>query len=682
MHPAVPLRADVDADGTVDLLLLGSQPPRRLAITRVVFPPGGSLAAEFLSEGVAAADRVVYRALHDGDFDGDGQRDLVAVYQLESSRGPVRIELLLGLGAGRFDPARVTVLTGLRDVLTLVGDFDADGRSEVAFPRQRTIRVFGHDRATGWRELYQRTFPFNFDEAVVADLDRDGADDLAVWSRDVATALGALLGSPAAPLADWWLTWVGTIVSPLAALDRRSADPPTILVGIGSPEWNPQLLGLRWDPPSVGFVPAWIVPRPPDATYWTPLELDGDGREDVAFELISGSTPWGPDPQPGDRGRGYQLLLSRADGPPELGERSGGLPRLLDTRDLDGDGVLDALLLPESSVGLVRYRGLPGARFAEPKRFGEALGDWPTSFFRADLDRDGTLDLLSYRRWYGYDRPRFQSLLGRGDGTFDRFDPVELIDDVDYFTVRDLDGDGAVDFVIGPRDDPAGAYTAATNVYYGRGDGTFEPHVPLPHLTGGRMWSYVGRPFGDLDGDGDDDMLVKIPTWGWSDVMAWPYFVDGRSGHYGPHGLERAGNSGYVYRLLDVDGDGRDDPTYLRSSDAPGPASTALVWRRITQAGDFEAERVLLEWDPSALALTFAARAELDAAEAGSCPAACRSGTPRSARCWATSRETRTSTCSPTSAWAAGSGARSRSTPASCSRRTRRRPPSRFDSSP
>jgi hypothetical protein len=317
------------------------------------------------------------------------------------------------------------------------------------------------------------------------------------------------------------------------------------------------------------------------------------------------------------RPRGYATLVSRPDVGVDPVETSQGEPGLVDARDLDGDGVCDAVLVATGGYGLTWYRGLGGGRFEEPDRYGESLGAAFRDFTPADLDADGTADLLG--RFF--EQPPatdwLQAYLARGDGTFAP-GPVLLPEQwSNGYQIHDLDGDRWPDVLVLPRDDPPGAIGVETMVHYGRGDGSFESAVDLPHLAGGKRWSYYFWLFGDLDGDGDDDALARIPPWGMEDVMGWPLFVEARESHYGPHGLERRGGNFGPEKLLDVDGDGRADPLYVLHPAPADPARDALIWRRTTEDGDFEAERTLLDWDASSLALAFVARADVDAAEPG-----------------------------------------------------------------
>jgi hypothetical protein len=613
-------RADVDTDGSLDLLLLVRNtltlPYAELApevshsILRVRFGPGPRFGSERIATGDPISEYLEHVWFYDADFDGDGTLDLLLHLDPRPDEAPSRIELFRGLGGGRFAPSEAFEFPEEWRV-SAVGDFDGDGRNEFAILEQSVVRAYRYGAGTGWSLVLEVRLPFRFAKgAETADLDGDGDDDVVTRSTEDGTAFFVLLGDARNPLASWSPTFVGGYSNVRSILGRAGPGLPDVLVHVSvSGGTTAQLVAYRWDPAGPSLAWRWAVEIPLDASAAEPMQLDDDELEDIALRFNPGLWDGGP-------GYGYQLLLSRPDAAPIVGERSQGQPGLVDARDLDGDGVRDAVLLPApSGYGLVWYRGLPGPRFAEPDRYREPFGPWPTQLFPGDLDADGTLDLLASLRPLPDEYVR--SFLGRGDGTFEPGAVTSIIGANWGQLLHDLDDDGLPDLLVLPADDPPSGYGTETMVHYGRGDGRFGAAVDLPHLTGGKMWAYTGWLFGDLDGDGDDDAMPRIPEWGLPDEMSRPLFVDGREMRYGPQGLERRGPTGQVRALVDVDGDGRADPAYVLHPSPTDPAKDALVWRRTTETGHFEAERVLLEWGPSDHELSMFARADLDRVEPG-----------------------------------------------------------------
>ncbi len=483
-------RADVDADGSPELLLLVRStltlPHAELApevshsILRVRFGPGPRFGSECIATGNPISEYLERVRFYDADFDGDGTLDLLLHLVPRPDEAPSRIELFRGLGGGRFAPSEAFEFPE-EWAVSAVGDFDGDGRSEFAILEQYVVRAYGLGEGTGWSLVLEARLPFRFAaSAEAADVDGDGDDDIVTRSTEDGTAFIVLLGDARDPLASWSPTFVGGYSYVRSILGRSGPGLPDILVQmILSGGTTAQLVAYRWDAAGSSFAWRRAVEIPPGTSAAEPMQLDDDGLEDIVLRFNPGAWDGGP-------GYGYQLLLSRPDAEPIVGERSQGQPGLIDARDLDGDGVRDAVLTPAPSgwndsfpkYGLVWYRGLPGPRFVEPDRYRESFGPWPTRLFPGDLDADGTLDLLASLEPLPdeYVRP----FLGRGDGTFEPGAVTSIIGSNWGQLLHDLDDDGLPDLLVLPADDPPSGYGTETMVHYGRGDGRFEAAVDPP----------------------------------------------------------------------------------------------------------------------------------------------------------------------------------------------------------
>ena len=169
--------------------------------------------------------------------------------------------------------------------------------------------------------------------------------------------------------------------------------------------------------------------------------------------------------------------------------------------DVDGDKDLDVLSSGED-LRLFLNDGL-GA-------FTDASSNIPagegTSLGTADLEDDGDVDLLIGRN--GVD----QLYVNDGSGVFTPagggFAPGSW--ETDDTELVDMDGNGAPDILaVGREDDYGSPYGA--KLYMNDGGGAFRsaPHRLPRGLVGSRM------AFGDVDEDGDPDMLMCDPGWGY-----------------------------------------------------------------------------------------------------------------------------------------------------------------------
>lgn len=178
--------------------------------------------------------------------------------------------------------------------------------------------------------------------------------------------------------------------------------------------------------------------------------------------------------------------------------------------------------------------------FARESRYLQSGGKKCSEAETSDLDGDGDVDLVVSN----CDGRDVSVLLNNGDGTFaDATDYVRGTRCPDGLTVADLNGDNIPDLAVGNN-------TGDILILMGNGDGTFGGSETYD-VTDQWVPSLVS---GDVDADGDLDLLMHSGGWGFNTVFLLLNYGDGTFGE--PIHYEATTDLfGLTVADLDTDGD-------------------------------------------------------------------------------------------------------------------------------
>ena len=219
------------------------------------------------------------------------------------------------------------------------------------------------------------------------------------------------------------------------------------------------------------------------------------------------------------------------------GIRHGANTMALGDVDQDGDHDLfwgdffEAGLLFIENTGTCRRPVLRGTPRPFPPRDPVATSGYNAAAL-GDIDVDGDLDLTMGVLGGAFlpSRPAVENLYQFVQGDDGEYTAVtsRLIRTVDVGSesipaLTDLDGDGDLDLLLSNKIEPEDTKTGALYIFENTGSATapaFHARGKVPDLP---IAYHFAPAFGDLDGDGDDDMLLGE----WRDRMAY-YRNDGR----------------------------------------------------------------------------------------------------------------------------------------------------------
>jgi hypothetical protein len=407
------------------------------------------------------------------DLNGDGKLDVILASSDNETGG---IEVLHGNGDGTFALATLSVATGLVRSLTL-GDFNEDGRSDVAFSEGgnssagRLSVLLGETNGTFPGARHRGDIVGSGRAAffgLTGDFDANGTLDFVAMNQ-VSKKIGVQLSG-----SDGTLTAMPTVsaTSMYEGVARDfDGDTKLDLLGLSGG-------GLTWfrgngDGTLQTGVDSAI---PAGATRSiAAADLDNDGHDDVATAYYIGASvavAFGS----GTGSWGSPLQLA-----------TGSHPNQVQIADLNADGLRDLVVANHNGASISVIVNQGNRMFAAAVTY--AGTGKPDSTAIADFDGDGKLDIIAANS----EGQTITVFKGNGDATFATGVHYDFGTPASYVRAADMDGDGNMDLVY---------LGYGVQVLRGLGNGTFLPALMFDCDAGREP------VIADFDGNGAPDVMV------------------------------------------------------------------------------------------------------------------------------------------------------------------------------
>lgn len=486
---------DFNLDGKQDLVIGMVGTDKQV----VMLNQGGlSFAQKGYVTGSSASD------LASGDLDGDGDPDVVLATLGSSTTGDMSI--LRNRGDGTFKALRFA--SGFNPHDAAIADFDGDGRADIVVANGATETGSIHLQRPGFQFGPPRLMRTDLFVGSIehSDVDHDGDLDLVVSIADPYAGTGSvqILENNgrgvflAGQLLDSGLTSRGGIghVQP-ADLNGDGWDDLVWTISQFFEPIAPIVTSLNDGHGT--FLPSSILVGTDANGYAGVGDVDSDGDLDLA--VAQRTEQLAIYPNAGDGTFGSARILRVAE-----------FPGMVIALDLNGDGWAELVTVHNGVYGSSKTISvLPaqgGGRYGHFVKY--TVGQGPIEIVAADFDGDGDPALATSNNG-GDDISTFADesttvLLNRGNGTFGPITtyPGEAIN---YYSsewaieAADVDADGHVDLLV------SNVIGNDAGVYYGHGDGSFEPQQVRYGLQNGAQDMTVA----DFNGDG----LVDIAATGY-----------------------------------------------------------------------------------------------------------------------------------------------------------------------
>lgn len=438
------------------------------------------------------------------DIDNDNDQDILYSNNSLSAGNSPAIGLLRNNGVIFSTPELIQTsnfAAGIRDIET--ADLNNDGWNDIITANANARATDGYqvmlsDGSGGFIQAYRNNAGQNTEDVMVGDMDNDGKTDvLTADSYSMQITVHKNPGSGILPVPATFETGNSFSASVDFADIDGDQDLDALVSASGRTATGVQVRYMKnlgngnFDGGTVCSIRGGGV----QAKF---RDLNGDNKPDIIFATAINSAPYD-----------FHYAINNGDGTfgavqtKPLGS-CGWYD--IDAADLDNDGDNDAVVtewlgcpgISESSKRIYICLNNGNAVFSNP--IIKIVSPQPAPIAFGDFNADGKKDILT-----GNAGAIIEISLGLGNG--DLMPPVSYsIGDqggVTDIVVEDFNRDGKLDAA-------SSNFWEGTSmsVIYGNGDGTFQPAIILPSAYSPDLLNVSGITAGDLDNDGDKDIIV------------------------------------------------------------------------------------------------------------------------------------------------------------------------------
>lgn len=523
--------ADVNLDGVPDVLVpsLGGG----TNVVSILFGvPGGNFSTVFQS-AVSIPTGTSPSGVAVGDLNRDGWPDLVV-----SNTGGANVSVHRATAPGLFQAGKVDYPAGNGPAAVRLADFNGDGLLDAVVSNDGgggggVNVLYGNGNAT-FQTRVSFAAGIGSRNLTVGDFNADGRPDLAVanvQSNDVSILLGF---NGTTPYSGFPVT--GPTYS------TGGANPAGIAVGDLNQDGRPDLvtanvlgnnLGILLGQSGGAFQSPVTYPVPNRPVKVLLADLNRDGKLDIAAASLSGavailsstgaatySTNTYPTPAGtrdlvaldvnrdgsldlvaiNEETNSYSIFINDGFGAFTVSSFGlAGRPQSMAAGDFNRDGVMDVAIGNSGSPDLVILRGNGAGGFLQSSQ------SFSTTVYRSlvagDFNLDGKLDLLGASS-QGTNMAYANIFLGNGDGTF-QSPLLSAVPEMPMeIAMADFNADGKPDFVVNSN---------PTSMVTRRGDGTGGFTNDGGYAPGGDPW---GIAIADFNGDGRLDLALARSSAG------------------------------------------------------------------------------------------------------------------------------------------------------------------------